>query len=37
MENISTMCEQNAEVVNVKRAGTYSYHCFIKFGVTSIA
>jgi hypothetical protein len=30
MKPISTLCEQSAELLNVKVGGTYSKHCAVK-------
>jgi hypothetical protein len=30
MKRINTLCGQNAELLNVKPGGTYSYHCALK-------
>jgi hypothetical protein len=30
MKPINTLCGQNAELLNVKVGGTYSYHCAFK-------
>jgi hypothetical protein len=30
IKHINTMCGKNAEFLNVKAGGTYSYHCALK-------
>jgi hypothetical protein len=30
MEHINTLCGQNADLLNIKAGGTYSYRCVLK-------